>query len=118
MATYPEGPMSSMVKRILGIGCALCGSTLLVLSLVGAVGPGCGSSSSGDLCDSACKNYKDKCGMSSSVDASDEAYCVYRCTVMQVSSSLTTSSKDEYRNMFDCVARATSCRMVNACTSY
>jgi hypothetical protein len=112
--------MSSLVKRILGIGCALCGSTLLVLSLVGAVGPGCGSSSlsSGDLCDSACRNVKDKCGISSSFDASDEAYCVYRCTLTQVSSSVTLSSREEYKDMFDCVARATSCRMVNACASF
>ena len=105
------------MKRWIGIAGAVLSGAVLVLSLLGVVGPGCGGDG-GDACQAACGNVKAKCNSSSSsYTASDVSACLDSCRALSSSSSLTQSSLSENSFLIDCVAKAPTCDAIAICTN-
>jgi hypothetical protein len=102
--------MNKSLKKLVGLGCALLGSSLLVFSLVGVVGPGCGSG--GDSCEAACNNYMTKCGSELDLSSTDDAKCVKSC---RSANSMSAHEAASQKRVFDCVAAASTCDATFKC---
>ena len=112
----------NQIKKWVGIASSVVGGVVLVLSLTGANGSGCGGGSGlsgGDSCQAACDNVQAKCyASSSSYGASDTNACVDSCKARASSSSMTQSSAAEENFLVDCVAMAPTCDTIMRCTNF
>jgi hypothetical protein len=102
----------NQAKKWIGISSAILTSAVLVLSLTGLVGPGCGGGSD-DACQAACQKVATCSASSSSSSGFDMIGCVQSC--QQSASSASSSSRDSYNVVVECVAQAPTCLAMGQC---